>query len=147
MQTKVCYRLFYSVLKQTCHKPWKAASAKTFFQVYRPLVQFVSTNVFYSMWWLEDTNFYPNFSLPVGLVQSPCCCVFWNKCIERIPHNISVISTIILQNHNNTKGLKWSFYFLNFLKETTKSYWKIIFLSATKIGENTTSILNSYFSK
>ena len=32
------------------------------------------------------------------------------------------------------------------LKEATKSYRKIIFVSATKISENTTNILNCYFS-
>ena len=31
-------------------------------------------------------------------------------------------------------------------KGDTKSYWKIIIVSATKIGENTTNILNCYFS-
>ena len=34
----------------------------------------------------------------------------------------------------------------NYFKGATKSYWKIIFVSATKIGENTTNILNCYFS-
>ena len=35
---------------------------------------------------------------------------------------------------------------VNNLKAATKSYRKIIFESATKIGENTTNILNCYFS-
>ena len=30
-------------------------------------------------------------------------------------------------------------------KGATKSYWKIIFVSATKIGENIINILNCYF--
>ena len=33
-----------------------------------------------------------------------------------------------------------------YFKGATKSYRKIIFVSATKIGENTTTILNCYFS-
>ena len=41
--------------------------------------------------------FYTNKSLPRGLVQSPCCCVLSNKCFERSPNFMSVVSTIILK--------------------------------------------------
>ena len=32
-----------------------------------------------------------------GLIQLPCYCVIWDKCFERSPHFIYVISTITLQ--------------------------------------------------
>ena len=39
-------------------------------------------------------------------------------------------------NHKNVEKV---------LKGATKSYWKIIFAYFTKIGKNTTNILNCYF--
>ena len=50
----------------------------------------------------------------------------------------------ILQQMTNI----YSFHniFFLFFKGAAKSYRKIFFVSATKIGENTTNILNCYFS-
>ena len=46
----------------------------------------------------------------------------------------------------NNKVRNINSYITDCIKGATKSYRKIIFVSATKIGENTTNILNCYFS-
>ena len=47
---------------------------------------------------------YTNLSLTRGLLQSPCCCVLWDKCFERSLHFKSTFSTITLQCCCETKG-------------------------------------------
>ena len=97
VQTKVYYKLRYFVWKETSHKPLKVAAAKNLSRVCIILIQLASMNAFYYMWQLEDITFYTNLLLPRDLVKSPCCFILWNKCFERSPHFISVISTITLK--------------------------------------------------
>ena len=121
IQTKVSYKLFYSLWKETSHKPLKVAAAKKSFQS----VYIIDTTCFdecFLFYMITGSSiFYTNLSLPCGLVQPPCCCVLWNKYFQRSPHFMSVISTTILQrcryNDADTKGSKQNFYFLNFLKK------------------------------
>ena len=97
IQTKVSYKLFYSLWKETSHKPLKVAAAKKSFQS----VYIIDTTCFdecFLFYMVTGSSiFYTNLSLPCGLVQPPCCCVLWNKYFQRSPHFMSVISTIIFQ--------------------------------------------------
>ena len=49
IQTKVYYKLFYSISKEASHKPLKVAAAKNISQVCLSLIQLASMNVFYYM--------------------------------------------------------------------------------------------------
>ena len=79
------------------HKPLNMAAAKMFF----PSVFIIDTNCFdecFSFYVITVSSiFYTNLSLPRDLVQPSCCCVLSNKCFEKSPHFISIISTIILR--------------------------------------------------
>ena len=90
IQTKVYYKLCYSVSKEASHKPLKVAAAKKSF----PSVFIIDTTYFDKCFLIyvitENSSFYKNLSLPRGLVQPPCCCVFWNNCFERSPHFMSL---------------------------------------------------------
>ena len=74
MQTKVYYKLFYSVSKEASHKPLKVAAAKKSF----PSVFIIDTTCFDECFLFHvitgNSIFYTNVSLPRGLVQPPCCC-------------------------------------------------------------------------
>ena len=95
--TKVYYKLFYSVWKETSHKPLKVAAGNKSF----PSVYTIDTTCFDECFLFHfitgNTIFYTNLSLPWGLMQAPCCCILWNKYFQRSPHFMSVISTIIFQ--------------------------------------------------
>ena len=85
---KVSYKRFYSVRKETSHKPLKvAAPKKSFSSVY-----IIDTTCFKECFLFHVITgrhyFYANLLLPGGLVQSPCCCVLWDKCFERSPYFI-----------------------------------------------------------
>ena len=86
-----------SVSKEASHKLLKVAAAKKHF----PSVFIVDTTCFdeYFSFHVITANsiFYTYLSLPRGLVQPPCCYVLSNKCFERSPYFIFIISTIILQ--------------------------------------------------
>ena len=90
IQTKVYYKLCYSVSKEASHKPLKVAAAKKSF----PIVFIIDTTCFDECFLIyvitANSSFYTNLLLPRGLVQPPCCCVFWNKCFERSPHFMSL---------------------------------------------------------
>ena len=59
IQTKVYYKIFYSIRKENTQKPWKEEAAKKKISpVCILLVQLALMSVFYSMWWLEDITFY-----------------------------------------------------------------------------------------
>ena len=67
--------------------------------------------------------FYTNLSLPRGLVQSPSCCVPWNKCFERSPH----FNPLFPQKHYNITNVqiikvKRTIIALTTTKFTTKSF-------------------------
>ena len=74
-ETKVYYKLFYSVPKETSHKLLKVAAAKKYF----PSVYITDTTCFDECFLFDAITgniiFYTNLSLPRGLVQPPCCCV------------------------------------------------------------------------
>ena len=100
LQFKTYYKLFYSVWKETSHKPLKVAAAKKYF----PSVCTIDTTccnecfLFHVRHYLlEDITFYTDLSLPTGLAQPPCYYVLWNNCFERSSHFISIISTITSQ--------------------------------------------------
>ena len=65
-----------------------------------------------------------------------------------------MMTSQILRSEDFTKSQKprylenetsFSIQIKKLIKGATKSYRKIIFVSATKIGENTSNILNCYF--
>ena len=86
---------FLIVSKEASHKPFKVACAKKSF----PSVLIIDTNYFNECFSFHIITakgiLYTNLSLPRGLVQLACCCVLSNKRFERIPHFISITSTII----------------------------------------------------
>ena len=95
IQTKAYYRTFYSVWRETSHKPLKApATIKSFSSVYR-----IDTTCF-NEWFLFHVTtgrhyFLHKFLVALKFVKSPCSSVLWNKCFEGSPHFISVISIIL----------------------------------------------------
>ena len=97
MQTKVYYKLCYSVWKETSHKPLKSSRRKKSF----PSVYIIDTSCFdeYFLFHVITGKHYfdTNFSLPSSLVKLPWFCVLWNKYFERSPNFIPVISTVTLQ--------------------------------------------------
>ena len=94
MQTKVYHKLSLPSLKRSVTQTFKSSSCKKVFPkcVYHwyNLLRCFSFHVI-----TASSIFYTNLSLPRGLVQPPCCFVLLNKCFERSPHFISIISTII----------------------------------------------------
>ena len=82
IQTKVHYKLCYSVSKEASQKPLKAAAAKKSF----PNVFIIDTTCFHECFLFYvitgNSTFCTNLTQPRGLVQPPCCCVLWNKCFE-----------------------------------------------------------------
>ena len=98
MQTTVYTTSFpYWVSKEASHNTLKVAAAKK----YLPSVFIIDTTCFDQCFSFHvitaNSIFYTNLSLTKGLVQPPCCCVLSNKCFERSPYFISIISTIILR--------------------------------------------------
>ena len=75
IQTKVYCKLFYSVRKETSHKPLKVAAAKKSF----PRVYFIDKTCFNECFLVHVITgrhyFLNKFSVTQRLVQSPCCCV------------------------------------------------------------------------
>ena len=73
--TKVYYKLFYSVCKETSHKPLKVAAAKESFSS----VYIIDTSSFDESFLFHvitgNIIFCRNLWLPRGMVQMPCCCV------------------------------------------------------------------------
>ena len=88
IQTKVYHKFFYSVRKETFHKPLKVAGGKKSFSS----VYIIDLTCFDECFLLHV-----KLSLPRGLLQPPRCYLLWSKCFERSPQFISVISTITLQ--------------------------------------------------
>ena len=97
IQIKAYYRLSYSVWQETSYKHLKVAAAKNSFRS----VYIIDTTSFDECFlFIVKTGrhyFHANLSLPSGLVQPSCYCVLRNKCFERGPYFISVISAITLQ--------------------------------------------------
>ena len=87
----------YLVSKEAYHKPLiVAASKKSFPSVF--IIDTTGSDECFSFHVITANSiFYTDLSLPRGLVQPLCCCVLSNKCFERSPHFISIISTIILR--------------------------------------------------
>ena len=86
------------------HKPLKVVAAKKVFLKRESISQSISIvdltcfdKCFLFRVITGRQFFYANLLLPRGLIQSPCCCVLWEKCFEKTLHFISVISTITLQ--------------------------------------------------
>ena len=69
--------------------------------------------------------------------------ISWNFVKERKLHNFTKNLSGTLVNQIKNQDLNGEFAGF---RGAMKSYRKIIFVSATKIGENTTNILNCYFS-
>ena len=68
IQTKVYYKLFYSIKKETSHKPLKVVAAKKSF----PSVYIIDTSCFECFLFHvinENSILYTNLSLTRGLVQ------------------------------------------------------------------------------
>ena len=87
IQTKVYNRFFYSVWKETTHKPSKVEQLrKTFSPVCMLLVQLAAINYFYSMWQLKDNVFLQKFIVTLRLFHPPRSCVVWNKWFEISPY-------------------------------------------------------------
>ena len=97
MQTKASYKLSLFSLKRNVSQTFKSGSCKIYF----PSVLIIDTTCFdeYFSFHVITANsiFYTYLSVPRGLMQPPCCCVLSNKCFERSPHFISIISRITLQ--------------------------------------------------
>ena len=74
-------------LKRNHSQIFKDSSCKKFFLQCLLLVQLASTNVFYSMWYLEDNLSYKSLLVFCVFVffQPPCYYFLWNKCFERNP--------------------------------------------------------------
>ena len=90
-------RLSYSIWQETSCKHLKVAAAKNSL----PGVYIIDTTSFDECFLFTVKTgrhyFYANWSLLSGLVQPSCYCVLRNKCFERGPYFISVISAITLQ--------------------------------------------------
>ena len=72
-------------LKRNDSQTFKSiAIAKNFSSVCMLLVQLASINYFYSVWQLEDNDFYKSLSLPWGSFQLPCSYVVWKQWFEII---------------------------------------------------------------
>ena len=97
LQTKVYYKLCYSVSKETSHNPFKVAAAKKSFPSVFTIGTTCFDECFLSYVITRNSIFYTNLLLPRGLVQPPCCCVLWNKCFERSLHFM-----FLRYLHNNT---------------------------------------------
>ena len=95
LQTKVYFKLCYSVSKETSHKPLKVATAKkSFLSVY-----IIDTTCFDDCFLFHTITgrHYLVWQVYCSLVKSSCCCFLWNKWFERISQIISMISTTTLQ--------------------------------------------------
>ena len=113
IQTKVYYKLSYSVWKETSHKPLKVAAAKKYF----PNVYIIDTTFFDKCFLFYVITrrhyFFTNLLLPKGWRN--CHVVFFETgLLEWSLQFIFVIFTITY-NTANTKGLQQTFYFLNLL--------------------------------
>ena len=113
VQTKVYYKLSYSVWKETSHKPLKVAAAKKYF----PNVYIIDTTFFDKCFLFHVITrrhyFFTNLLLPKGWWN--CHVVFFETgLLEWSLQFIFVIFTITY-NTANTKGLQQTFYFLNLL--------------------------------
>ena len=104
--TKAYYKLFYSVWKKTSHKLLKVAAAQNSF----PTVYIIDTTGFDECFLFHVItgrhNFYTNLSLPRGLVQPPCCCVFlkqlfWKKSKYYIRYHHKNITMLLLPKVQN----------------------------------------------
>ena len=91
LQTKVYYKLCYSVWKETSHKLLTVSTAKKVFpkSVYHwyNLLRWLLFIPYHSFVW----------QVCCSLVKLSCCCFLWNKWFERISHIKSIISTTRLQ--------------------------------------------------
>ena len=87
---------FLLFLKKTPHETLKVAAAKNSF----PSVFIINTTCFDQSFLFHvitaNSIFYINKSLPRGLMQPSCYCVLSNKCLERSPHFMSVVSTMVI---------------------------------------------------
>ena len=94
VQTKLYYQIFSLCLKRNVSQTSKIATAKNLF----PSVYVIGEGCFYECFLFHVIiwrhYFYTNLSLPRVFLQSPCCCVPWNKCLERCPYFMSVSTTI-----------------------------------------------------
>ena len=96
LQTKVYYKLYCSVWKETSHKHLKVATA-TFVRVY--IIDIIGTTCFGDcyLFHIITGRHYFVWQFYCSLVKLSCCCFLWNKWFERILHIISIISTTTLQ--------------------------------------------------
>ena len=100
-------------LKRNDSQTFKSiAIAKNFSSVCMLLVQLASINYFYSVWQLEDNDFYKSLSLPWGSFQLPCSYVVWKQWFEIILY-FNFHSTILIPkskyNANTSYNMKFSY--------------------------------------
>ena len=98
MQTKAYYKLCLFSLKRSVSLTFKSSSCKKAF----PKCVYHWYNLLRWMLLIPCDNckhcFLHKFIVNNrGLVQPPWCCVLSNKCFERSPYFVSIISTIILR--------------------------------------------------
>ena len=86
IQSKVHYKFFSSVSKETTHKPSKVAAAKTF----RQCVHVIDTTCFDGCFLFHLITgsycFLQRFAIVWRFFQPPYCNFHWNKCFERSPY-------------------------------------------------------------
>ena len=95
-------QVFNPVLKEMFHKSSKAAATKNFFpSMYMLLIKLASINVFHPItgkhyFFIQIHRFLRFFA------TTQCCCVFWNKCFERIPYFIIVhcVKSVGIRNYS-----------------------------------------------
>ena len=110
IQTKVYYKSFYSVWKETPHKLLKVATAKKSLpSVFIIHITYFDECLLFHVITGRHCSLYKFICYPEVWYKPPCCCV---------PHFISVISTVTLPCCN-TKGPKESFYFFYFVAPLT----------------------------
>ena len=113
VQTKVYYKLCYSVWNETFHKPLKVTAAKKSSQVCISLTQLFSMNAFYFMWWLEGILVYKNLVLPrVIEATAMLLCrlkqMFWKKSAVYLCcfyNNIAMLLILKVPNKASTSSM------------------------------------------
>ena len=121
IQIKVYYKLFYSVWKETSHKPLKVTTAKNNFpSMY--IIDKACFNLCFLFHVITGRHYFlRKFGSNQRFGATLCCCVPWHKCFETGLHFMSAISKVTLQCFPSML-LILKVHFLNFIKKK-KFFW------------------------
>ena len=132
VQTKVYYKLCYSVWKETCHKPLKVAAAKNSF----PNVYIIDATCFgecFLFYVITGRHYFScKFIVTQRLVKPPCC-VLWEK-LKDLEMKIVYIFPRCIYNKCYVCNFSMSLLLLTIIVTTFSIFFNLNFFSSLSIN-------------